>query len=107
MTRIVALRPTNRHLTIIPHFIRREKSSDVLLPDDFKQEEATYVKATVIDVASDCCDDFRRLNFSGENSDVIVQRSMIEEVTVDNKTHYMILENYVMGIYRRPLLHED
>jgi len=32
----------------------------------------------------------------------VVDRSMIQEVTLKEKTHYMILENYVVGVYRRP-----
>ena len=27
---------------------------------------------------------------------------MVEEVKLKEKTHYMILENYVVGVYRRP-----
>ncbi len=106
MIRIEGLRPVNRHLTIVPHFREAKESTDVLLPDDYKEQESRYIRATVIDVSGDCADDFRQLKYSGEKNEIIVQRSMIEEVDIDDRTHYMILENYVMGIYRRPILNE-
>ena len=37
-----------------------------------------------------------------DNNKIVVDRSMIQEVTLKDKTHYMILENYVVGVYRRP-----
>lgn len=107
MSSIKSLRPTNRYLTIVPHFAKQKQSTDVILPDDYKQAESTYIKATVIDVSNDCADVFRQLKFLSEDREIVVQRSMIEEVSVDDKTHYLVLENYVMGIYRRPNVNQD
>jgi len=96
-------KPVNRYISIVPHFEKNESDSGVLLPDDFKKEEARYIRATVVNVANDCKEDFRKLKY-GRNpkGEIVVDKSMIEEVDVGDKKHYVILENYVLGIYRRP-----
>jgi co-chaperonin GroES (HSP10) len=103
MSKVLTLKPVNRHLAIVPHFKQEKADSGVLLPDDFKQEESRFIKATVIDVAPDCKEDFRSLHYSSVGAkEIVVDKSMIEEVEIGGKTHYMVLENYVVGIYRRP-----
>ena len=95
------LKPVNRHLVIVPHVQKNETNSGVLLPEDFTQEEDRYISASVVDIASDCSSDFQRLRrISHESGVVVVDRGMVEEVTLNNKTHYIILENYVIGILR-------
>lgn len=97
------LKPVNRHLLVVPHTSKNETTAGVLLPDDFQPEEDRYIEATVIDVASDCSTQFKYLRLSNiDNKKIIVDRTMIEEVKLKEKTHYMILENYVVGVYRRP-----
>ena len=69
--------------------------------DDFKQEESRYITATVVDVASDCSTAFNQLRGSAnKNKTIIVERSMIEEIIVKEKSYYTILENYVVGVMR-------
>lgn len=103
MTEIKMLKPVNRHLSIVPHFKEEKANTGVILPDDFKQPESRFIKATVIDIAADCKKDFHELKYGMIGpKEVVVDKSMIEEVEIGNKTHYMILENYVVGIYRRP-----
>ena len=97
------LKPANRHMLIVPHFRKTEKtSSGVLLPDEYKQEESRYIKATVVAIADDCSAQFRTLRRSSldENKIVVIDSSMIEEVKFDNKKSYLILENYVIGTLR-------
>ena len=97
------LKPVNRHLLVIPHIAKNETTTGVLLPDDFKPDEDRYIEATVIDVASDCSTQFKHLRLGNiDNKKIIVDRTMIEEVKLKDKTHHMILENYVVGVYRRP-----
>ena len=97
------LKPVNRHLLVVPHVAKNETTAGVLLPDDFKPDEDRYIEATVIDVASDCSSQFKYLGHGNiDNRKIIVDRAMIEEVKLKEKTHYMILENYVVGVYRRP-----
>ena len=100
MVEIMTLRPSNRYLTIVPHYNKKETETGVILPNDYRQEENRYIKATVVDVASDCKDEFRSLRFDGGT--VVVDRTMIEEVDLGSTRHYIILENYVIGTYRRP-----
>ncbi len=98
--RVLSLKPLNRHLVIVPH-LKKENKTDhgVLLPEDYKPEQERWISATVVDVAPDCSDGVRNLRpgFS-EATDILVDRSMIDEVTHKGKKFYVILENYVMGI---------
>lgn len=98
-----SLNPVNRHITIVPHFDKEKTESGVLLPDDFKPEEDRYMLATVVKIAPDCSAPFQRLKASSMSGDnvIVVDRSMIEEVVLKDRTYYLILENYVMGIFRR------
>jgi len=104
MSEVTRLKPANRYIKIVPHLKEETTENGVILPEDYKQEEKRYVKATVVDVSSDCGADFRKLRYGGgnESAEIVVDRSMIEEVDIDGKVHYMILENYVIGIFRRP-----
>jgi len=100
---ISLLKPTNRHLLIVPHLKKNETNAGVLLPEDFKIEDDTYIEATVIDVAEDCNKIFRRFQYGGpDNLRIVIDRSMMQEIKVKDNTHHIILENYVVGIYRQP-----
>ena len=103
MSKIETLRPVNRHLLIVPHVNKNETNSGVILPEDYHQDEDRYIEATVIDLALDCDKQFKHLKYENyDNNKIVVDRTMIEEVKLKEKTHYMILENYVVGVYRRP-----
>jgi co-chaperonin GroES (HSP10) len=103
MSRIESLKPMNRYVTIVPHFDDKKTDTGVLLPDDFKQEESRFIKATVVDIATDCKEDLKRMRRSSKTSvTAVVDRTMIETVEVANRKHYVVLENYIVGIYRRP-----
>ena len=102
------LKPLNRHLVIIPHpDKRRDESSTVLLPEDYKQEESRFITATVLDVSPDCNSSIQKIRsmHHGERCVVVVERSMVEEIQINNKSYYTVLENYVLGILRGA--HED
>lgn len=101
-SKIERLKPANRHLLIVPHVQKNETNTGVLLPDDYKQEEARYIEASVVDVADDCDKQFKHLRLGNiENNRVVIDRTMVEEVKLKDKTHFLILENYVVGVYRR------
>ena len=103
MSDILRLKPVNRHLAIVPHIEKNETNSGVVLPEDYQPEQDRYIEATVIDVAEDCDKQFKALRY-GEVLDqkkIIVDRSMIQEITLKERSHFLILENYVVGIYRR------
>jgi len=88
-------------LTIVPHFQKNETSTGVLLPDGFEPEEDKYITATVVDIASDCSPALRELRGSNSRNKVIViDRSMMEEIKIRDKSYFTILENYVIGMLR-------
>ena len=101
--KVEMLKPVNRHLLIVPHVKNNETNSGVLLPEDYNPEQDRYIEASVIDIASDCDKQFRHLRYGNiDNNKIVVDRAMIQEITLKEKTHFMILENYVVGVYRRP-----
>ena len=103
VSKIEMLKPANRHLLIVPHIKKNETNTGVILPEDYSPEEDAYITATVIDIAPDCDKQFRHLRYGNlETSKIIVDRSMIQEVALKDKTHYLVLENYVIGVFRRP-----
>ena len=102
-SKIEILKPVNRHLLIVPHVQKNETNTGVLLPEDYNPQQDQYIEASVIDIAEDCDKQFRHLKYNMVDSNrIVVDRTMIQEVVLKDKTHYMILENYVVGIYRRP-----
>ena len=102
MSELTRLKPANRHLLIVPHVKKNETATGVLLPDDYKPEEDGYIEATVIDIADDCNQQFGSLRYGNitDEKKVIVDRSMIQEVNLRDTTHYLVMENYVVGVYR-------
>tara|TARA_E500000331_G_C17179780_1_gene680009 strand:- start:190 stop:513 length:324 start_codon:yes stop_codon:yes gene_type:complete len=104
MSKLKVLKPANRHLLVIPHVEKNETSSGVLLPEDFAPDVNRYIEATVIDIAEDCSKQFKNLKYTNfdTNKTVIIDQTMIEEVTISDKTYHLILENYIVGMYRRP-----
>ncbi len=103
MSEIINLKPSNRHLLVVPHFKKNETDSGVLLPEDYNPKEERYIEATVIDVADDCSQQFKHLRYGTLHCNkIVIDRTMIEQINVSGKIHYLILENYVMGVYRRP-----
>ena len=103
MSEIFRLKPVNRHLLIVPHFKKNETAAGVVLPEDYETVQSSYIEATVIDVSDDCSKQFNSLRFNAIQLEkkIIVDRSMIQEVKVKDKIHYLVLENYIVGIYRR------
>lgn len=106
MVQLKRLKPTNRHLLIVPHVKSNETNTGVLLPEDYDPGQDPFIEATVIDIADDCAKQFKHLTYGtiGENK-IVVDRSMIQEINLKDSTHYLILENYVMGFFRSPDAH--
>ena len=103
MESLKTLRPVNRHIVIVPHRNQNETQSGVLLPEDFVRDENEdrYITATVVSVARDCSQAFQKLNSRvGEKKQIVVDRSMIEDIALGDKTYHIVLENYVIGILR-------
>jgi len=106
MGNINKLQPLNRHILIEPHLEKNETNSGVLLPEGFTPEMDKYITARVLSVSQDCKDSLKEACWflDKKSVSVVVDRSMIEEVSVFGKTHHMILENYVLGVFDSPTL---
>lgn len=88
-------KPVNRYLHIeISPTTSPETESGILLPNDFKPAEEKYTSAMVISSAEDV--KFADLLTNGTN--VLVDKSMIENVNFLGKSIDVVLENYILGI---------
>jgi len=105
---ISIIKPANRHLLVVPHLQQTDNktSSGVLLPEDFGQDEdSIYIEATVVDIADDCSDQFRHFRYQNinHNSKVIIDKTMLQTVKLKDRKFHLILENYVVGMYREAM----
>tara|TARA_R110002110_G_scaffold68335_11_gene185035 strand:+ start:54 stop:332 length:279 start_codon:yes stop_codon:yes gene_type:complete len=81
--------PCNRHLLVSKIVEEEEQENKILLPEDYKKT-VPYIKARVLSISSGCKLDL----LVGE---VIVFRNGMEEtIEIDNKKHYLLLENHVL-----------
>jgi len=86
------VKPCNRFLLIEPSSEEEEKQeSFVLVPDAYKPK-SPYIQAKVIDFADDC-----KINVKKDQI-IVVDNSMVQQVEINKKTSFLILENYVMGV---------
>ena len=90
------LAPCNRHILIEKIEEKKETpESNILVPEDYKQQEEEFVVVRVTDRAIDC-------NISVSKGDkVVVPRHMIQEFSYENETYRVILENHIYGILTR------
>jgi len=87
--------PVNRYILIeIKDENENKTESGVVLPDDFKIQDDKFVSAIAISWA----DDVRFAERLSYRAGVIVDKSMIEEVNVDNNLFTIIQDNYIVGI---------
>ena len=92
--------PRNRHLLIDLMKSEPEPSMEasftgVLLPEDYKPTKKEFVTARVRDVAPDCSVGVSK----GDR--VVINNTMIQELTLDTGKVNIILENYVLGVLTR------
>ena len=101
MSKIMSLAPVNRYLLVVPHVSENQTNNGVLLPDDYEPEKDRFIEATVLDVAPDCSEAIRKIKYDlAPEKKVIIDRTMLEKVSLKDKTYHMILENYIMGVYK-------
>jgi co-chaperonin GroES (HSP10) len=87
-------KPVNRYIQIKLPEVVPQTASGIVLPDDFKPTEERYGTAEVVSHASD-------VRFKDQIADgafVIVDKSMIEEITINNSKINVVLDNYIVGI---------
>jgi hypothetical protein len=83
--------PLNKYLSVEP--IKETKTDfGILVPEGTEINKNPYKLVKIIEVHSD----------SGleKGMQVVVPAHMIEEVTFLGKTHYLVLESYVVGFYK-------
>ena len=98
----LTFKPVNRHIVIeLIETPKPEAGSGILLPEDYAVKEERYGVARVVARASD-------VSFAPHlvrGREIIVDRSMVEEVELQEQTFQIILENYVLGIIDEDLAH--
>jgi len=68
--------------------------SGIMLPADFKPKEERYITAEIISWASDV-----RFKENLEvGSQIVVDKTMVEEINIKNQTINVVLDNYIIGI---------
>ena len=87
------LDPRNRHLLVelIPDEEDQEKSA-VLLPDNYRPVKSQHIAVMLLESAPDCSIQ------CSQGSTLIVEAAMLNEITHDNQTFHLVLENYVLGV---------
>jgi co-chaperonin GroES (HSP10) len=93
-------KPVNRYIQIKLPKPKPQASSSIMLPEDYKPTEARHITAKVEAFASDVRFKDQLVMFGGVGTSVIVDKSMIEEITVNNKKINIILDNYIVGIVK-------
>ena len=93
-------RPQNRYLLVQTQAQEDADNTGVLLPEGYSLPKDKYVMATVLDSAEDCK---REAVYGGalyqQGTKVVVDASMIENVSVAGDEHEIVLENYVVGMF--------
>ena len=88
-------KPVNRHILIDLEPQEDKKEQLIVLPESYKKPEE---KHTVVRCLS-WADDVRFfLNYKDE---LIIDRKMVEEITVGQETFHLILDNYILGIIKK------
>jgi co-chaperonin GroES (HSP10) len=89
------IQPVNRYLYVENNTKESiEEESGILLPDDFKPKEERYTSVIVRAWASDV----RFTDYLVEGATLIVDRTMLEEISLNDKTITVIQDNYVIAI---------
>ena len=87
------LDPRNRHLLVevLPEEEEQEKSA-VLLPDNYRPAKSQYVAARLLERAPDCSIE------CSQGSVLIIENSMLNEISYNGHIFYLVSENYVLGV---------
>ena len=85
--------PVNRYILIeLATTPNPADSSLIVLPEDYKPPEERFITVAAVKAAADV-----RFNVPVP-SRLIVDRSMIEEISIEGTNYNVILDNYVIGI---------
>ena len=93
-------KPVNRYIHISLPKPKSKPESSLVLPDDYKPPEERHVTAKVVAFASDVRFKDQLVMHGGCGASVIIDKSMIEEITINNSKINVVLDNYVVGIIK-------
>tara|TARA_Y100001938_G_scaffold56254_1_gene78405 strand:- start:349 stop:636 length:288 start_codon:yes stop_codon:yes gene_type:complete len=93
-------KPVNRYIQINLPKPKQQPASSLVLPDDYKPTEERHITAEVVAYASDIRFKDQLMMCGGNGASVIVDKSMIEEITINNSKINVVLDNYVVGIIK-------
>ena len=91
----VNFKPVNRYILIDLEPQEDKKDQLIVLPESYKKPEE---KHTVVRCLSWAEDVRFFLNYKDE---LIIDRKMVEEITVGQETFHVILDNYILGILKK------
>ena len=86
------LRPVNPHILVDYSPPQENADSGILLPEDYKPPTEDYVVVDVLAVSEDVS---IRCNTDDQ---IVIDKKMLEEISVNHSIYYLILENYVIGV---------
>ena len=88
-------KPVNRYIQLdLTNQDENKTESGILLPDEYKPAEDSYVTATVINFS----EDVKYADKLEKGSVVVVDKKMIEAIKFADKSINVVLENYILGI---------
>ena len=86
------MRSVNRHILVSYSPPQEKTNTGILLPDDYKAPEQNHIIVEVLGVAED-------VSFRCEKGDrIVIDKKMLDELSIEHSTYYTILENYVIGV---------
>jgi len=90
------LEPRNRHILVLPPEEQEEQEERaVLLPENYRKPQSPYVVVSVVAAAPDVS----QLLMAGDT--LVVERSMLKEISLEGSIYHLVLENYILGIIQR------
>ena len=93
--------PLNRHLLVrqVEEESVQEEESLVLVPDGYTVKKSPYGLYEILLAAPDC----EKIGEAYINCHVVVDESMVQEVTIGDQRYYLVLENYIYGAMREKM----
>jgi co-chaperonin GroES (HSP10) len=89
---MMSLKPYNRHLLVKPIEVEEEDTSSILLPENYSAKPS-HCTVLLQDSAEDC-------SLKASPGDVLlINATMLDRISVEDDTYYLILENYVLGCF--------
>ena len=86
------MKPFNRHVLVKPiEKKEEEKESLIVLPTDYRKPESPHLIGEVLDFAMDTSLPLK----CGDR--VVFEKRMMNKIQIDDKTYYLVLENYIYG----------